>query len=456
MSQPFLIAFREASQTSLLVMLILFSIRSDRGARALLAGVISAATAGFITGYLPYFSEHLPGNEKWLFWRYVSETVLFYLSIFFVLARPEPAESAFRLGMFILGFLLCFFEARGTGFLIHDMGLMEGNVKSYLAAGIAGIISGVIPFAALRRILKKIPFQEAFTFPSLLMTIGAVKFAFGGVGELEKGNILVELQKGLLAFLEHAVRFCQSLILLSSHAFIKVPFSGLADFIAGDRTAMTISVFFIMVPPLFILIHLFARPDPLVETIQSGAQKRLSVAFFRKELVYRTFPVLAAFILLVVLLHQVNISMNPFYEPVPITVREEGDDKIIRIPMSDRLSDFSDGKVKKYVYYYGNKQIIFLAILKQDGSMGVALDECEICRPAEWNKDAQGYAQRGNNLVCKYCMTPIAIPTINNPGGCNPIPVPFRLDEGNIVIGLEDLIRIYKNTQELEKKGTHF
>ena len=94
--------------------------------------------------------------------------------------------------------------------------------------------------------------------------------------------------------------------------------------------------------------------------------------------------------------------------------------------------------------------------MKPDGTIGLALDECEICKPAEWNTSALGYAQRGEHLVCKYCMSPIAIPTVNEPGGCNPVPVPYAIDEDNIMLRLDDLVRVYDALKNLEKKGTHF
>jgi uncharacterized membrane protein len=218
---------------------------------------------------------------------------------------------------------------------------------------------------------------------------------------------------------------------------------------------MTLTVLFLMVPPLFILAHLFGRPDPLLSNAQAGAQRRLKVAFFRKELLFQSIPVMAALFLLIVLIHAVNISLNPLYDPVPVPVRAVANSTAIRIPISDKSGDLTDMHLRKYVYYHGNKQILFIAIMKPDGTVGLALDECEICRPAEWNKDAQGYAQRGDHLVCKYCMTPIPTATVNNPGGCNPIPVPFTVGDEYIVIELDDLISTYKQVEELEKKGTH-
>jgi len=156
-----------------------------------------------------------------------------------------------------------------------------------------------------------------------------------------------------------------------------------------------------------------------------------------------------------VMLHVSNLSVNPMFEPAPIPVKAEGDPPVIRLPLKDKMGDFTDGKLRKYVYFHGNREIVFLAILKPDGSVGVALDQCEICRPPGWNKKARGYAQRGSHLVCKYCMTPITVDTLNSPGGCNPIPLAFKLEDDRIMIGLSDLISTFDAAEKLEKKGSH-
>lgn len=458
MLEAFLIAFRESLQCAVIAVLVIYypRIRDNRKyLNSLIAGLSVALIAGFSAGYIPYAGAHLWTNESWTFWRHISESVLFYLSVLFLVVRPSPPAFMVSAGLFFLGVLLFVFEARTVGLLIQDIGVIKEKTLSVLALGIAGILSGFLPLFFSRRFIRKIPFDKAFTFPSLLMAIGALQFGFGGVGELEKENILISLQRGLLNFLGEAVKSLQSALLIQDHPFINITFSGLADFLSGDRTAMTLTLLFIMAPPLLILSHLFSRPDPVVSSLQTGAQRRYQIAFFRKELIYQTTPVLTAFVILVVLLHAANISLNPLYEPVPVPVREAGNETVLKIPLSDQFGDFSDKKLRKYVYYYGNKQIVFIAILKPDGSVGTALDECEICRPADWNTGAKGYAQRGEHLVCKYCMTPIATATVNIPGGCNPIPFPFQVDDTTIVITLSDLITTFKKARELEGKGSH-
>ena len=458
MAEPFLIAFRESLQCAFLVMLLLASpfIQEKNGySRSLLAGVFAALAAGFLAGYIPYKGSHLWTNESWTFWRYASEAFIFYLSVVFLLIKASPPPFVLYPGLYFLGFILFLFEARSVGFLLQDIGAMKDMALPVLAAGIAGLAAGFSPLLFRRKLAGLAPLERVFSPASLLMVIGALQFSFGGVKELEKENILIPLQRGFQGFLTGSIQALQSALLIREHPFIKVSFAGLADFLAGDRSAMTLTLLFIMTPPLLILAHIFSAPDPVISGIQAGAQRRARVAFFRKELAYQTAPVLTAFVILVVLLHAVNVSLNPLYDPAPVPVREAGNEPVLKIPLSDHTGDFSDKKLRKYVYYYGNKQIIFIAMLKPDGSVGVALDECEICRPADWNTEAKGYAQRGEHLVCKYCMTPIATSTLNNPGGCNPIPLPFKLSDNTIMIHLTDLTTTYKRAQALEKKGTH-
>jgi uncharacterized membrane protein len=456
MSQSFLASLIEALQCAFLLVLITGHPGVKGRPRPLALGVALAFLAGFSLGYMPGISGSLPDNETWAFMRHLFEFAVFYLGLLFVIVKLAPPSCLHGISLFAFGFLLYFFESRSLGFLVHDAGLMKEDVTGALAASVLGTLTGFSPLVFLRSKLGKVPFEKALTLPSLLVAVGALKFAYGGVGGIDDGNILVALQRGIQFFLENAVEHLQYVLMLTAHRFMEVPLTGLAGFLSGDRTATTLLVVFIMLPPVYILVDLFSRPDPDVAGIEVAAERRLRIAFFRRELVYRSAPVIASFILILVSLHAVNAAMNPLSEPTPIPVRESGErEGILSIPLSDRLGDFTDEKLRKYVYYYGSKQIIFIALMKPDGALGVALDECEICKPAEWNKSAQGYAQRGDHLVCKYCMTPIPVSTVNKPGGCNPIPVPFRLEERDIIIALDDLISVYREAKKLDKKGTH-
>ena len=64
---------------------------------------------------------------------------------------------------------------------------------------------------------------------------------------------------------------------------------------------------------------------------------------------------------------------------------------------------------------------------------GVGLDACDVCGNA-------GYYQRGDTVVCKRCDVVMNTNTIGLGGGCNPVPLAFRVEGGSLVIAMDDLI----------------
>jgi len=460
MLSSFLPLLRESLQCAFLLILLsgypaLFARR-----RLLYAGTAIGFVTGMLMVYVPALSAVAPGIEHWITLRYISEAIVLYLGLLLMAlsgAEGAGSEKAFPVVLILpLGFVLFFFEAHTAALYIEDLALIGSPAKAYAGAAL-GLLPGFVPLLFIIRKLPRLGLDRFFSPSSLLITVGAVKFITGGLGEVEDGDILISLQQGLQYLVEHIVGHVQSLLMISQHAFISSPLSGLADYLREERMSTALTVAFVMLPPVLALISIFSRPDPELRGIEVPAERRLKLAFFRREMVFYSAPVLSAFLLLMVSLHAVNASVNPLSEPEPMPVMESEEEAgSIVIPLSDRIGDFTDGKLRKYVFYSGNKRIIFLAIMKPDGTVGLALDECEICKPAQWNTSALGYAQRGEHLVCKYCMSPIAIPTVNEPGGCNPIPVPFEIDEDVIVVRTEDLVRVHEAAENLEKKGTHF
>jgi uncharacterized membrane protein len=458
MSTSLLIALREAFQGSLLLALVFWypPIRDVPRYRSSAAwGAAAAVLMGLAFGAVPALAKALPGSETWTFWRHVAEASVFFASIVVLVPRRPAPPDVIAPSLGILGFLLFFFEARSIGFIVHDLGALSGSILPAAAAALTGLALGLLPLFLLRHVLARLPFERTFTPASLLMVVGALQIAFGGLGEVGGDSIMVPLQKGLLLFLSEAMKSVQAALLITEHPFLTVDLAGLAQYLASDRIALTLTVLFLMTPPVLILISLFSRSDPRVSSIALGAHRRQKIAAFRQDLSLLAMPVLAAFLLLVVQVHAVTVSLNPLYDPAPVPLSEEEGTETIRIPVASPLGDLGDRKLHRFEYYRGNAKILFLVVLKADGSVGVALDQCEVCRPADWNKDAQGYAQRGMNLVCKYCMTPIAMNTVNTPGGCNPIPLPFRVANEAVLISLSDLTAAFTKAQELSGKGSH-
>ena len=100
----------------------------------------------------------------------------------------------------------------------------------------------------------------------------------------------------------------------------------------------------------------------------------------------------------------------------------------VRIP----LAEVSDSNLHVYSVDANGTSVRFLVIRKPNGSWGTALDACLICGTA-------GYRQEGSNVICRNCASAIYIPTIGEAGGCNPVGVPSRTENGALIIDVSTL-----------------
>jgi len=95
----------------------------------------------------------------------------------------------------------------------------------------------------------------------------------------------------------------------------------------------------------------------------------------------------------------------------------------VRIP----VSAVSDGSLHRFVIDDQGVHVRFIVIQKPDKSLAVALDACAIC-------GTQGYYQKGPEVICKNCGSDIVIATIGTTGGCNPVPLNARIDNGTLIV----------------------
>lgn len=92
-----------------------------------------------------------------------------------------------------------------------------------------------------------------------------------------------------------------------------------------------------------------------------------------------------------------------------------------------------DGHLHRFTWVNDRgKEIRFIIVQKRGTNLGVGFDACEVCGDA-------GYYERKNEIVCSRCDVVMNKSTIGLKGGCNPIPLASRIEDGQVIIRTSDV-----------------
>nr|WP_296532963.1 DUF2318 domain-containing protein [uncultured Actinomyces sp.] len=106
---------------------------------------------------------------------------------------------------------------------------------------------------------------------------------------------------------------------------------------------------------------------------------------------------------------------------------------VVEDQVSVNLADISDGHLHRFEYTTsGGVKVRFIVIQKSGSSYGVGLDACEICGPT-------GYYEKDGKVICKLCEVAMNIATIGFKGGCNPIPIDYKVSNGTLTVPISAL-----------------
>lgn len=94
-----------------------------------------------------------------------------------------------------------------------------------------------------------------------------------------------------------------------------------------------------------------------------------------------------------------------------------------------------DGHLHRFGYNTDKgKEIRFIVIKKPNSSSyGIGLDACDICGET-------GYYEKDGQVVCKLCDVVMNINTIGFKGGCNPIVIDYKIENGQILVPVSALL----------------
>ncbi|MBQ6374181.1 MAG: DUF2318 domain-containing protein [Clostridia bacterium] len=177
------------------------------------------------------------------------------------------------------------------------------------------------------------------------------------------------------------------------------------------------------------LIICFARNVRVTEPWDNPAQRRKLRA--RNRHFRRTAcAAMAALILFTGFLTVVKAYDTRVVElSAPETFTEDGDRILVSM---EAVNDFH---LHRFEWQTPNGVGVRWIVVRKPNSAayGVGLDACEVCGNA-------GYYERSGVVVCRRCDVVMNTNTIGFKGGCNPIPLEYAVEGGNLVFAMSDLI----------------
>ena len=200
-----------------------------------------------------------------------------------------------------------------------------------------------------------------------------------------------------------------------------IPF--MAPFI-DNQNKIIYAIYFVSI---LVPVTLFLQPRPERPLWANPAQYRqlLARAIRRK----RWGSGLLAMLVLTMLISSVGGWYANKKEQLVPAVAVKAEDGLVQIP----LEEVSDGHLHRYAFRASDGTEVRVIIVQKGGSaFGVGLDACEIC-------GATGYFERDGQIVCRLCDVVMNKATIGLPGGCNPIPVEYRVANGAVQIAGDTL-----------------
>jgi high-affinity iron transporter len=307
-------------------------------------------------------------------------------------ARRSSRAAGWGVGAFV--FLMVVREGAELVLILRAVELSTEGVQVWIgtALGIAVAIAvGLFFFQGTLRI----PLHRFFAATSVILMVVAFQLALTGLHELSEATWIWS-SKREMAVIGPIVR--------NEVFFFAV--------ILGAAT-------------LVVLREWFSAKKPAAENL-NPAERRMREWEFRRQ---RRWSFGAAILCVAVVL---SLAAEFVYaramnapQPARMLVAENSQ---VRIP----LSDLTDSSVHFYTADVNDAVIRFIVMHRGDGDYVTALDACEICG---WS----GYRQEGQNVVCRNCGATIYIPSIGDSGGCNPIPVKSRVDNGEVIVDLSAL-----------------
>jgi uncharacterized membrane protein len=181
---------------------------------------------------------------------------------------------------------------------------------------------------------------------------------------------------------------------------------------------------------LFLAFTLYFKAKMTNTNGDNPAQTRKKKYLVRRQIRFCVSVLLCMIISLMTVTVGVTYSNKKVELSPPVEIPADGGRIVIPI---ERVND---GNLHRFVHRViegdSATDVRYIVIRKNETTYGIGLDACDVC-------GASGYFQRKDQVVCILCDVVMNISTIGLPGGCNPVPLKFTIESGNIIIMTDDL-----------------
>lgn len=404
MLESLIITLREGIEAALVVGIVLASLRKagrrdlDRAAYWGLLAAFLVSVAGGVTMH----AFHI-GDDAYEGWAYLLGAVFVAGMIVWMQGASRHLKGeiegkiaaigtgkAAAWGIFAFVFLMVAREGAETVLFLTAVSM---NTSSLLSATgtIVGLVLAVVFGVLFVRGSVKIPLGKFFSITTGILWVVVVQLTISGFHELSEAGVLPASR--------------QEMALIGP--------------IVNNE-----AVFFLAILALVLVMILTDRPvREVTADLAEGAQRRKALAQQRRDRLFRNGVSVVAFAAMLLVGSAFVQSNLGAAEAPPTRLVPSGDS--VSVP----LAALADGKLHKFQY----GAVRFDAIKDSaSGQIHTALDACTICGPI-------GYRQDGENMVCKNCGSMIDVPTVGEPGGCNPIPLSSHVQDGKLLVALTAL-----------------
>ncbi len=358
-------------------------------------------------------------------------------------ANPEAKGGLGGIAVFLFTILFFSPDAVGSVLFLKELSLMkEAEVMTYVSA-----LAGVFLAAGLALVIRKASnpawLGSFFTLPQLLLFLAIVKLLSGGIKGIAEISLIPAVQRGFMKFSHDFIHQTLVILMVPDHLLLSTTVWDFIGIFFGPNLASIVSLLALLFFPFMFIYYSLLKPAPEPEAGR-GPERRKIKYLLLSDRRRKALPVVFFVCIIVTTwFMQRGEPVTKLYNPKPKPVVEE--QGAVMIPLDDPTMNLRDGALHKFALTHQGEEIRIMIIRKPDNALSVCLDACEICPP-------DGYGQSGEHVICIYCITPIPISALGEPGGCNPIPLSASVDSKFVRIELGEILKKWEYVKSGKSK----